>query len=272
MTYNKEAQLEKKQAKARLELKRKQRKEKARNDRFVKEEAERKKEKQVNPHTDFAGNNRKDRRAKAKQFGLTQNIVGINEPIVGKVKSDEPIKTGVMALAKSHLRIMPIHFIPSMEVTDWNAVEEDALEMARIMFDKVMQHSDDSFHCGNAWALHHSQVSERPFNFFVLNTGLATPDIIEKLGSQFIINPKIKSILPDMVMEMKEGCVSFPHRKEKKVPRAIIIKVEYDIPDTTKKGALKHISMEVQGIVAQIFQHEVSHGEGRNIYYDSPKK
>jgi len=158
------------------------------------------------------------------------------------------------------MEIIPCHYLPSVEVANWFAVEKEADEVAKIVDTK-----------GGMFALHHSQVSNKPLNFFVLETkNLA--DFIPELGSRFIINPKIKGFMEQTVMPLEEGCVSFPYRKPKKVMRAWIIKVEYQIPDPkSKNGLSKPITKQVERIIAQIFQHEVGHAEGRNIFFDSPK-
>jgi len=157
------------------------------------------------------------------------------------------------------MKIIPIHYLPSAEVTNWNAIRDEAEEMAKLVDEK-----------GGMFALHHSQVSEKPLNFFVLHAE-TLKDFIPELGSRFIINPKVVGFNKDTIMSMDEGCVSFPYRKQKKVPRAFIIKVEYYIPDGVQKNGLKKVEKQVERIIAQIFQHECDHGNGKNIHFDSPK-
>ena len=267
--YSKQNTIEKEQKRNMVALKRKQEKEKKRLARAKEEEKANKDVKEVDPQVDFAHLNRKERRIKAREHG----IACIHGSSISIRKSDGKRDVFVphKVFADSSMRIVPIHYIPALEVASYEAVREDAQEMARIMEEGVMQYEDGSRYIGNAWALHHAQVNNRPFNFFVLNRNLATPDVIERVGSHIIINPKIKNILPDMVHAMKEGCVSFQHKKEKKVHRAIIVKVDYDVPDEKSKTGLRHVSQEVHGVIAQVFQHECDHGAGKNMYYAVPK-
>ena len=159
------------------------------------------------------------------------------------------------------MKVIPIHYTPSLPVTNWLAIEQEANEMTRLVRDQ-----------GEMYALHHCQVSEKPFNFFVIADVEMLLPIIEDLGSRFIVNPRIISSLGGSEMDVIEGCVSFPYRKQKYVNRAMIIRVEYDIPDPTAPGGLAHKEKEVERVVAQIFQHEADHAEGKNIYFNSIKK
>lgn len=159
------------------------------------------------------------------------------------------------------MEIIPIHYLPSHEVINWYAVEEQANEMAKIVDIK-----------GGMFALHHSQVSEKPLNFFVLETQHLADFIPQLGGSRFIVNPKITKFSKEAVMPFEEGCVSFPYRKRKKVMRSWIIQVSYQIPDPTSPTGLSEVmEKQVERIIAQIFQHEVGHAEGKNIFFDAPK-
>lgn len=169
------------------------------------------------------------------------------------------------------MNIIPIHFDKSLPVSNWQAIIDDATEMARIMDEKEMEYMDGRRHVGHCVALHHMQVCERPFNFFVLSN-LVPEQAIKELESRFIINPKIESFMQDSVSMMKEGCVSFPYRKETKKARAYVVTVSYQVPDAKGKGGLRDVRKQVAGVVAQIFQHECDHAVGVNMYYPTPKK
>ena len=114
-------------------------------------------------------------------------------------------------------------------------------------------------------ALHHCQVALKPLNFFVMrrqnddddNTVLA------------FFNPKIIESDKSSLKEMMEGCLSFPFRSDKKVLRYNRIKVRYDVP-VRYTGQLNYhfrgIEEWVEGLMAQVFQHECQHAAGQNIY------
>jgi len=116
------------------------------------------------------------------------------------------------------------------------------------------------------YAIHHAQVTDDHFNFFVLNRDpvIIHPDLMEYLQSHVIINPRVKGYEEDSLREVKEGCMSFPYRQPKLVKRYLQILVEYEIPDGE---GLKKVEKMLQGSFAQIFQHEIGHGEGKNIYF-----
>lgn len=71
------------------------------------------------------------------------------------------------------------------------------------------------------------------------------------------------------LIEVPEGCMSFPHRKPKNMHRYHTIKVRYQY---LKKGVLgeKLATFEgyVSGLKAHIIQHETDHFDGRNIYHN----
>ena len=76
-----------------------------------------------------------------------------------------------------------------------------------------------------------------------------------------IINPEI--IERSDLQSRKEGCMSYPFRGMKKLKRYNVIKVSYQI-----KGLcdLKTIEEIVEGLKAEIFQHEIDHSNSIFIY------
>ena len=58
--------------------------------------------------------------------------------------------------------------------------------------------------------------------------------------------------------------MSFPNRKPKNVEVYYRIKVRYQIPAWY---GLKTKTEWVEGLKAHIFQHEINHAHGKNIYY-----
>ena len=156
------------------------------------------------------------------------------------------------------MKIIPIHYNQSVPVTAWLAIEADARAIAEMI---------DSEYEDRSFAVHHSQVCEKPYNFFVLNPKHIKDKVVE-FGSRYIINPRISAVETKSLMSLQEGCLSFPHRKMKNVDRYMLIDVEFDIP---QDGQLVHKKFRVSDILAQIFQHECDHADGKNIHYIGPK-
>lgn len=153
-----------------------------------------------------------------------------------------------------------------------------------------------------AYAIAHSQVADEPFDLFIVNEELINKYDIKTKGqnksnfffpSQAIFNAriiesplKIKAKVPkrevvtkngsvdskvvvtesdvNNKIQVSEGCMSFPHRTPKNVERFYRIKVKYQV-----KGffGLKTITEWVEGLKAHIFQHEIDHAQGKNIYF-----
>lgn len=159
------------------------------------------------------------------------------------------------------------------------------------------------------WAMAHAQLTddERPKRIFIVNKELfdtAEPATDTKFPSRTIFNARILELdkaftktkkvqktvwkpekerrelemvdetyeVPNL-MSCKEGCMSFPHRKPKNVDRVFKLKVAYSYPVTILGFTFLWPKSEwVQGLKAQIFQHEIQHFEGENIYYQKEKQ
>ena len=115
------------------------------------------------------------------------------------------------------------------------------------------------------YAIHHAQVSEEPYDFFVV-----APELIHThtFPEQIIINPTI--IKAEMPVSVKEGCLSFPHRAHKTVERYATIEIIYLYWDGVSK--MVPVKEKAQALKAQIFQHECQHSLGQNIFFDKPKQ
>lgn len=120
------------------------------------------------------------------------------------------------------------------------------------------------------FALHHAQVSSKPFNFFVINSNM---EGLSKgyLKNQLIVicNPKILEKDKESRIYMKEGCMSYPHKQDKTLLRCNRIYVSYDtlVPNEKRNSlTLEHKEEWLEDVNAQIFQHEVEHGHGISIY------
>lgn len=186
------------------------------------------------------------------------------------------------------MEIIPIHYNVSSQVDKFADIEEDANKML-----ELLDSGKEISGYPAAYAIAHSQVSEVPKRFFVVASKYTTVDKdadFEKAWwkSKFIINPHIVEIPEEIEIDLptqagkkaevemrkneympEEGCLSFPNKKPKKVKRAFVVKVSYQIP---VKGKLETIEESIEGLKAHIFQHEVQHLDGQNIFYDGPKE
>lgn len=70
--------------------------------------------------------------------------------------------------------------------------------------------------------------------------------------------------------EVPEGCMSFQHKKEKKMMRYHTIKVKYQTRGFF--GQIRTHEEWIEGLKAHIFQHEMDHMEGNNIYFNHKRK
>lgn len=111
-------------------------------------------------------------------------------------------------------------------------------------------------------AIHHSQFSSQPYNFFVINSWVVGAKDRETV---VVVNPKIISKDKTTKETVREACMSFPFRNGVKVTRYSKIKVSYQFPvDDGEK--LEQKEEEVEGLMAYIFQHEMEHARGTHIY------
>lgn len=161
------------------------------------------------------------------------------------------------------MNIVKPHKTPSLPVTDWRQIASAAEELKGfIVTMPIVKYP--------ALALHHAQVSEHPYNFFVIH-----PEAIEKfkryphhglVKDQVIVNPEIIDTggSNDFV---SEGCMSFQGRGLKKLRRWKAVEVRYQVPARGVFGVrLKQKQAAFTDVIAQVFQHETEHGKGRNIY------
>lgn len=156
---------------------------------------------------------------------------------------------------KKKMRIIPIHHTRSVPVKSWSEIKDEVSEMKKLVVETINGR--------RAIAIHHSQVSEKPFNFFVIHPEIVKAGVFEY---DVVINPKLAKNETNINFDQKfimEGCMSFTLRNMKKVRRYTGIAVYYETP--TIFGIKKHNEV-VYGVVAQIFQHELEHAAGLNIY------
>jgi peptide deformylase len=175
------------------------------------------------------------------------------------------------------MEIIKNHYKRSDDVLAYADIREDVEELKKFIIE-----ADKKREC---YCIHHAQVSEDPWNFFVIHPRWVLGD--DRLFEhQVIINPKIidhvdierasfeKLKIADTPANRKwwanfdlagkwvsEGCMSFPFRQPKKVYRYYQINVEY------YDNKFQLHKTRLVGTAAQIFQHEVLHGQGKNIYF-----
>lgn len=156
-----------------------------------------------------------------------------------------------------------------------------------------------------AWAIAHAQMtlSPEPKAFFVVHPSLVDKKLNKVnagFPSRYIFNPvileaekelvtyknvrktvmnaetgkrEIKDNVPEKcttpnIFEPLEGCMSFPHRKPKKIKRVFRMKVRYWYPiNILGFNFLWSKTETVEGLKSQIFSHELQHFEGSNIFY-----
>lgn len=153
----------------------------------------------------------------------------------------------------------------------------------------------------NAYAISHCQVEEEPIamfvvapqllgksdkkhnqrNFFFPAAAIFNAEILEapeevkaKVPNRVIArNPETgKDEMRIELMEqtvtnkayLKEACMSFSHRSEKTVERFLKIKVRYWY---LWHGVPMRKTEWIEGLKAHIFQHELDHAAGKNIYF-----
>ena len=85
---------------------------------------------------------------------------------------------------------------------------------------------------------------------------------------------KVDIVMNDREVEntysVMEGCMSYPHRRGKRMVRAHRIKVRYQY--LTKTLGITHVKTFegwVEGLKAHILQHECDHFEGKTMYFKS---
>lgn len=145
----------------------------------------------------------------------------------------------------------------SKPVLEFMTIARDARAMSRKLITYVSptgKTSDQHF------ALHHSQFKTDSYNFFVVNPTLfggKTTDVM------VVINPRI--IEKSDKKKVREACMSFPFRHGIEVNRYDKILVSYQVPTEDGKDMITKQEL-IEGFMAQIFQHEIQHGNGSHIY------
>lgn len=173
---------------------------------------------------------------------------------------------------------------------DWKEAKRLATEVQQ-WWNKSNGELQGGFNKG--YAIHHVQVcpdGQEPYNFFVVSEEMLKSDKKQNLGqtnytfpAQVIYNPEIVTALPTHIVpvndekrrarkvaknnitEYHEGCMSYGHRKEKKVERFVVVKVRYQI--VGRFGFVKTREEWIDGLKSHIFQHECDHAKGIDIHF-----
>jgi hypothetical protein len=150
----------------------------------------------------------------------------------------------------------------SREVLEFATIAQDARAMSRLLMTYT---SPGGLGPKQHYAIHHSQFSKDPYNFFVVN-----PLLFGEGGRDVmvVVNPKIIKKFPETRKKVKEACMSFPLRRAVEVSRYDQIEVVYQVPTPDGKGMITKQEV-IEGFMAQIFQHEIQHGNGGHIYIGS---
>lgn len=147
----------------------------------------------------------------------------------------------------------------SREVLEFETIAADARMMSRML---MTYRSPAGKGPDQHYAIHHSQISSDPYNFFVVN-----PLTFGEKGHEVmvVVNPKILVKYPETRYKTREACMSFPFRNGIEVNRYKKIRASYQVPSADGKKMI-HKEEDIEGFMAQIFQHEVQHANGGHIY------
>jgi peptide deformylase len=93
---------------------------------------------------------------------------------------------------------------------------------------------------------------------------------IVREGNQVSTKIVLEEAMESNKIDVPEACFSFPLRKSKNKQRYFRVKVRYQYPRKFL-GLFPFLWTKtewVQGLKAHLFQHEIQHAEGKNMYYD----
>lgn len=139
------------------------------------------------------------------------------------------------------MRILPTQTLRSSERV------KNFQEISNLISDMIALCHQPLGNFPSAIALAHCQVEHRhPKRFFVMHDG------------EVIMNPQILD-RSDPVSHL-EGCMSYPFRGSRKVPRYAKMTVQY------QNAQDEMMEEQVEGLRAFVFQHEIDHMNGKAIY------
>lgn len=174
------------------------------------------------------------------------------------------------------MKLIAPHHKKSNKVTFWNLKEavKQATEVCTFLDEGNNQKFKGAWK--RAYALSHCQVTEEPFNFFVVSEDLLRKGQRQTrtqnkrnwfFRSKVIFNPEIiKAEAKDNTFPMVDGCMSYPQCTAIKVERYLKVTVKYKILRSLFGFQwLSTVTEEVTGLKSHIFQHEVDHSYGIDI-------
>lgn len=151
------------------------------------------------------------------------------------------------------MKIIPHHKAVSrpVEPHDIPAVVNDAYGMVLLCRQRNGRHS-------GGLAVAHSQITEHPLRFFVTADGIA------------YVNPEIESH-GKRIGWCEEGCLSYPELGVTKVTRhkAVIVRAQvFDEKHHDKTGEWRLVPFRaaINGMEAQVWQHEIDHMNGVSVW------
>ena len=155
------------------------------------------------------------------------------------------------------------------------AVTADDLPRVKIdiegMFD-LSQELIDAHVMRDLYALAHPQVTTDPLRFFILNFySNRMKESYYDLFPPVIINPEIVRHTNVAVLK-KEGCATFPTEPMAPIERYTKMVVRFESPFNAKtktedwSNLMHYENITVNGLMAQIFQHEIDHLNGKWIH------
>ena len=162
------------------------------------------------------------------------------------------------------IRVMPVQefitFVPEKEMSKVPGKKVTSLSEYADIIDKMHKAIDNGGFSGpykGGYAIAHQQVERDHARFFVVNDNIAKM-LFE--GHSVISNPEILDAHDEV--ETREGCLSYPYRGDRKRKRFMDIAVRFDDADGNE------VKLVLNGIAAQVFQHEYFHTMGETIWGD----
>lgn len=146
----------------------------------------------------------------------------------------------------------------SKKVESFDQIEKDVVAMQEALENNNFNPPSKK----NNVALHHSQVSTDPYNFFVVKRSVV--GLTDKTMLVVFVNPRIVEKDKTTKLLVSQGCISFSLKNDIAVPVYGRVKVYYEI--AAKGGKLKAKEEWFEGFMGEIFQHEIAHSHGVTIY------
>lgn len=148
----------------------------------------------------------------------------------------------------SEAKIVFPHRKHSKSVTDMREIVKDVDRIHALLVGGTL----------SGYAIHHSQISDDPFNFFCLH-----PTVRHFFGgAHTIVNPKL--VHGEDRRNHPERCLSYPYRDAKTVKRYYKITIECLVEND--RGRLEPRVLDLVGLGAYIAQHEMDHAKAIYIY------